>query len=91
MLNSFDFFANYEYFEESFDHEEKLNLSKSENDINIRWRRKSKYRRVNNQPTSLLLGLVDAEYMHVDKEFYQKFDTHIRMDNVIKENSKFED
>ncbi len=86
----FDFFANCEYFEEKFDYDEKLNLSKPKNGskeggeggIDI-----VKY--ISFRPDPLMAmeeTIVGLQGMKIDRMLFKKFEDRIVMDDVIKRN-----
>ncbi len=91
----FDFFANYEYFEEKFDYDEKITLPKPRtnpgNGKGIPVKPVKKY--VNTMPDNLASikeQEVGYQGMRVDRELFKKFEDRIKMDDVIKKNVRLE-
>jgi type I restriction enzyme R subunit len=88
VFKLFDFFANCEYFEEKFDYDEKLELPKPKAGTGT-----------GVGPTGVidkydsflpdLLSVVEEKHiglegMRIDRELFKKFETRIKMDDVIK-------
>ena len=85
----FDFFANCEYFEEKFNYDEKLNLTKpissggsGGGEVNI-----DKYTSFRPDPLAMVSERqVGYEGMKVDRMLFKKFEDRIVMDDIIKKN-----
>ncbi len=86
----FDFFANFEYFEEKFDYDEKLKLPKprqgngvgGEGGVNI-----DQYTSFRPDPLMVLNEQqIGYEGMKIDRMLFNKFEDRIVMDDIIKKN-----
>lgn len=85
----FDFFANCEYFEESFNYDEKIELPKPRSSgggigepVNL-----DEYTSSRPDPLALLKEeKIGYEGMKIDRMLYQKFENRIAMDDIIKKN-----
>ena len=84
----FDFFANFEYFEEKFDYDEKLNLPKpgtkngesGGGGVDV-----DKYNSYRPDPLAILNEQeIGYEGMKIDRMLFQKFEDRIAMDDIIK-------
>jgi len=90
LFKLFDFFANCEYFEEKFDYDEKLKLSKPKDGageggsdgVDI-----DKYTSFIPDPLLVLKEqLIGIDGMKIDRMLFKKFEDRIVMDDIIKKN-----
>ncbi|MFA0961562.1 DEAD/DEAH box helicase family protein [Roseivirga sp. BDSF3-8] len=90
VFKLFDFFANFEYFEEKFDYDEKLKLPKPKRrggeiiDSGIDIDKYTSYR-----PDPLMTvreEQIGYEGMKIDRMLFKKFEDRIKMDDIIRKN-----
>jgi type I restriction enzyme, R subunit len=88
IFKLFDFFANFEYFEEKFDYDEKLHLPKPKGSggerggggVDI-----DKYTSIRPDPLAMVKEKeIGYEGMKIDRMLFQKFEDRIIMDDIIK-------
>jgi len=95
VFKLFDFFANCEYFEEKFDYDEKLKISKFQDSSGGSGNSSDFYleKYTSSRPDPLLMLAetdVGVQGMKIDRELFNKFKDRIVMDNVIKKNVELE-
>jgi len=86
----FDFFANCEYFEETFDYDEKLKLPKPRTNAGEGGNEVGyidKYTSLRPDPLVMIKEqAIGYEGMRIDRELFKKFEDRIIMDDIIKKN-----
>ena len=90
----FDFFANYEYFEEKFDYDEKITLSnpkETESNEDGTNKGNSKYTSTIPDPIALIAEpQIRYGGMKIDRRLYGSFEDKIKMNDIIKKHVELE-